>query len=563
MKALAAHLSERGNAQQPIDVLLFPLQRFQWRTGIVESISATIVEYSDQMRHNPLRPEFLRHRETPLLLIFDGLDELTTSIEIGEAISATFLRELTTALRTWNEYPIWAIVTGRDAIFGNVVGPTATLPGELFQLLPYHVRKFETAAPNRADYHDPQGLLQTDNRQLAYRRFTEAVGQASDDPPASYSNAELHDVTAQPLLNYFLLTAGPDEVFDGNVARIYRQLFTRLHARNRNIGGRPEDAGKPGAGLSQEEFDRIFETMAVAAWRTGGTRSATWEDVLAEAEREDTYLRRGEKSLQAIFDSSMQQRGIQRPFRLAAAFFMRNREATGVEFTHKSFGDYLYARRLAKAIASMMEALLVLPEAEREMLGRLEALTAERRMSNEVRRFLELELQVVVNDSTKHRWFNTLAPIVERTFRNGYVVSAQATARRAEQLASHLEEALFVAWHALWRPQAERVHWTLSDTTADLLRRALARQESAHGVQMPSVFLRAWSGVDLSGKDLHNANLEKANLEASNLDGAKMQHANLAQANLEGATLKKAVLYNARICRWRTSSGLICRMPIL
>jgi len=540
MKALAAQLAENGFDNHSIDVLLFPLQRFHWRTGIVESVEATLVDYSDQMRHNPLEADFLRRRQKPLLLIFDGLDELTTSLEVGEAISATFLRELSTALRTWKDHPVRAIVTGREAIFGNVAGPATTLSGPLFQLLPYHIRRYEPGAPSLSDYHDPDHLLATDNRHLAFSRFAKAKGESPDKLPDLYSNNELHDVSAQPLLNYFLLTAGPDDLVDGNIARIYGQLFNRLHARNRNVEGRPEGAGKPGAGLSQEEFDRVFEVMAVAVWRAGGTRSAAWRDILSEAGREDSYLRSGKQSLHDIFNSNMQERGVQRPFRLAAAFFMRNNEATGVEFTHKSFGDYLYARRLAKAVTAMMEALLVLPEAEREMLGRWEALTAERRMSNEVRRFLELELSLMLDNEQRDRWFVCLASIVERIFRDGYSVSGQKTARHAEQLSSQMEEALFIVWHALWRPQTASAHWTLGNNTGDLLRRVLARQESAHGMQTPSTFLRAWSGVDLSGEVLAHVNLERVNLERANLEGAKLQYANLSLADLRKATLVKA-----------------------
>ena len=179
MKALAATLTEEGNNNRPTDVLLFPLQRFQWRSGIVESVEVTLNTYTGQMRHNPLDPSHLRERQTPLLLIFDGLDELAASTQVSEAISATFLRELNTTLRNWDHQPVWVIVTGRDAIFGNIEGPTTAPPGERFQLLPYHVRP-------RRTYHDPDSLLLTDNRKEAFRRFAEAKGQLSDDLPEMY-----------------------------------------------------------------------------------------------------------------------------------------------------------------------------------------------------------------------------------------------------------------------------------------------------------------------------------------------------------------------------------------
>ena len=555
MKALAAELTEKSNNGESTDVLLFPLQRFQWRAGIIESVAATLTVYADQMRENPLSPNHLRDRKVPLLLIFDGLDEVTVNTAVSEAISATFLRELTTALRTWNGRPVWAIVTGRDAIFGNVEGPTTGLPGKLFHLLPYHVREQEPYAPDRSEYQDPEGLLQVDGRLEAVRLFADAKGQSLDTLRHGYSADNLHDVSAQPLLNYFLLTSGPDEVGDGNVARLYSRLFERLHARNRNMANRLQDAGKPGAGLSQEQFDKVFEAMAVAAWRTGGARAASWDEVLREADREDTYLRHGEQTLRDIFDSHMREHGAQKPFRLAAAFFVRNQQATGVEFTHKSFGDYLYARRLVKALAVMVEELRLTTAVEPEMLRRWEALTADQRMSHEVRRFLELEVKATVDAKALNSWHDILAPVVERVFRDGWRVDIETRGRHAEQRSSQMEEALFVAWHALWRPDSDRRYWRLGDDTGDLLYRGLARQGGAHGLHCGSVFVHSWSGADLSranlsgvnlaGANLANANLRVANLRGANLAGADLAGADLAGANLDGAKLKDADLETA------------------
>ncbi len=546
MRALAATLAEKGNNGRPTDVLLFPLQRFQWRSGIVESVEATLNTYTDQMRHNPLDPNHLRERqEKPLLLIFDGLDELTASTQVGGAISATFLRELNTTLRSWQDRPIWVIVTGRDAIFGNVEGPTTALPGERFNLLPYHIRRDEPGAAVREDYDDPKDLLQTDNRKEAFRRFAKAKDQPSDDPPKMYGNPNLHDVSAQPLLNYFLLTSGPGKISDGNLARIYSHLFERLHARNRNVQNRPQDAGKPAAGLDQDTFDRAFEAMAVAAWRTGGTRAVRWDEVLTEVDREDSYLQPGESGLRDVFDTQMLDPGAQKPFRLAAAFFSRNEQATGVEFTHKSFGDYLYARRLAKAVASMADGLIRAPAVAKEMLDRWEQLTSDQRMSQEVRRFLELEIEATVSTKTRVKRHNVLAPVVEQVFREGRRFTSEPLPRRAEQRGSQMEEALFIAWHAMWRPDKNRRYWRLGENTGDLLYRALARQGSAHGLQYDSVFVRSWSGADLSGAHLSGAHLSGAHLSGAHLSGAHLADTDLGGADLSGAVLQNAYLGDA------------------
>ena len=557
-------------------MLLFPLQRFQWRSGIIESVAATLNTYADLMRHNPLDPEHLRHRHIPLLLIFDGLDELAANTEVSEAISATFLRELAAALRNWENRPVWAIVTGRDAIFGNVEGPMAKLPGERFHLLPYHVREHEPGSLSRKDYHDPNGLLLTDNREEAFRKFAKAKGQPSDNLPEMYRNQSLHDVSAQPLLNYFMLTSTPDEISDGNLARIYSSLFERLHARNRNILNMPRDEGKPGASLSQDQFDRIFEAMAVAAWRTGGSRAASWDDLLSEAAREDSYPT-NKPSLREVFESHMHERGAPKPFRLAAAFFMRNEQAMGVEFTHKSFGDYLYARRLVKALSEMGEVLAQTPAVEREMLHQWETLTADQCISPEVRRFLELEIAASLDAQTRGKLHATLASTVEKLLRDGRPMPGDTTQRQAEQRAAQMEEALFVAWHGLWCPADGGSYWSIGEHTGDLLWRALGRQQSAHGLHRHHEFSKCWCGADFRNEFLQNVdftgiNLSDANFENAQLTGARLCHSNLYRAkfrgaeidlvdfshtSLEGADLSGTLLVYSQFCRANLAGATI------
>ena len=545
MKALAAELTEKGNDEQPTDVLLFPLQRFLWRAGIIESVGATLNTYADQMSHNPLHPEILRSRNTPLLLIFDGLDELTANTEVSEAISATFLREINLMLRSGDNLPVWVIVTGRDAIFGNVEGPTSGLPGELFHLLPYHIREEEPGTLNRNDYHDPADLLKIDSRVEAFQRFAIAKGQLADNLPVAYDNNDLHDVSAQPLLNYFLLTSEPDELIDSNIAQIYSRLFERLHNRDRNIGEGAPEVGKPGAGLDQELFNRVFEAMAMAAWRTGGTRAASWEEVLTEVDREDSYLRTGEQKLRDIFSSHMQDRGAQKPFRLAAAFFMRNQQAMGIEFTHKSFADYLYARRLAKALAAMADEIILTPTAGTEMLRRWEKLTADWKMSQDAHRFLELEIKATVNPKLMRERHDALTSVIEQILRDGWQVEGKTTMRMDEQRSSQMEEALFVAWHSLWRPNNNSCYWTLGEKTGDLLYRALARQTGVHGNELKSVIVNSLSGANFKNTNLDSANFVGANLVGANLTSASLLSANLSNSNLQGACLEGAWMIQA------------------
>ena len=202
----------------------------------------------------------------------------------------------------------------------------------------------------------------------------------------------------------------------------------------------------------------------------------------------------------------------------------------------------------------MAEELILTPAVEEGMLHRWEALTSDRRMSQEVRRFLELEIEATVGTETLVKRHNALAPVVERVFREGWQVTSETPPRRVEQRGSQMEEALFIAWHAMWRPEENRRYWKLGENTGDLLYRALARQGSAHGLQYDSVFVCSWSGADLSGAAFGNLNLSDADLSDADLGDANLQGAGLRCANLQGTGLEDAILQDANL----QGAGLRC-----
>ena len=153
-------------------------------------------------------------------------------------------------------------------------------------------------------------------------------------------------------------------------------------------------------------------------------------------------------------------------------------------------------------------------------------------MSQEVRRFLELEIKATGDPEPLVNRHNVLAPVVERVFREGWQVTPDTPPRRVEQRGSQMEEALFIAWHAMWRPDENRRYWKLGENTGDLLYRALARQGSAHGFQYDSVFVCSWSGADLSGAPLAAG---PGRREPGRREPARREP---ARANLRGADLR-------------------------
>jgi predicted NACHT family NTPase len=71
-KWLAAELSEK----QRMRVLFIPLQRFRILASLKEAMASYLTE-TKRFQQNPLSQQGFANPSDPLLLIFDGLDELT------------------------------------------------------------------------------------------------------------------------------------------------------------------------------------------------------------------------------------------------------------------------------------------------------------------------------------------------------------------------------------------------------------------------------------------------------------------------------------------------------
>jgi hypothetical protein len=177
------------------------------------------------------------------------------------------------------------------------------------------------------------------------------TGKGYKGLPKELSRADLTEITAQPLLNYLVALSFTrdklDFTKDVNLNSVYGDLVGAVHERayekHRPYG--------PIRHMTYEDFSRVLEEIGLAAWHGDG-RTTTVREI------EEHCRASGLGVLLDVFQEGAKA-GVTR---LLAAFFFRQygQRASGdptFVFTHKSFGEYLTARRVVRAMERVVREL--------------------------------------------------------------------------------------------------------------------------------------------------------------------------------------------------------------
>jgi ATPase family associated with various cellular activities (AAA) len=188
-KMYAAKAASQGHR-----VLFIPLHQF----NVAGSLPAAVGEFvrgSEILPINPLDPE---SAEGQLLILFDGLDELSQQGRLAAEVARDFVREVQKAVEIRNQQNrrLLVLITGREP----VVQANASEMRErrrILHALPYLVGEGESTDSG-------QEILKEDQRQEWWRRYAKATGQTYKGLPQELSRDDLSEITAQPLLNYLV-----------------------------------------------------------------------------------------------------------------------------------------------------------------------------------------------------------------------------------------------------------------------------------------------------------------------------------------------------------------------
>ena len=572
-KMLAANVA----AKREFRVVYIPLHLFDPMDNLSNAVGRYF-EDSGLLNHNPLASDSAEPR---ILIVFDGLDELAMRGRKSQQVAHDFVLHLNTfvEVRNTQQVSLQVLLTGRTVIVqANQAQFRANK--QVLHVLPYQIKKDYSVK-----YVAGEELLESDQRSKWWQAYGKASGFKCEGLPDTLARDDLTDLTSQPLLNYLVaISYGRKKVdFSDSVSlnRIYEDMLLAVY--DRGYGGGPHMAIKA---MEYEGFVRVLEEIGLAAWHGDG-RTTTVGEI------EKHCVGAGLHRLLDVF----QEGAAAGVGRLLTAFYFRQHgqrrdgEKT-FEFTHKSFGEYLTARRLVGGLRKIdreIERHRTDPDDGWDVQTALRhwlELTGPTAIDRYLNPFLMREIGMVSRDNVE-RWQSFLSDIIShlllhsfpfddsprKSQQNEYIQARNA----GESLLAALcacsivtEKQSTIQWPeytsaGAWIKQLQGQRSEAENVVAlDCLARLSLKNQIFYGADLfhadmsrsdmaSCKFSFAWlaqanlSGADLSGANLREANLREANLSHAHLSAADLREANLSEADLREANLREANLSHAHL----------------
>ena len=528
---LAARLARQGRR-----VLLVPLGRLNYRGDAGAELSRFLRE---ELGHDAL--EAIRGvGGPPLVLILDGLDELAKAGQGAQTLLGGFVGNLGHVWSEWNRegLRVLLLLAGRPGA-ANAMAPIAHADGARLHVLRFCIEK------HRHGWFDDGKVAQLDQRSEWWKRF----GWAEGVPKVlERDNGPLRSLTEQPLLNWLvaqvLKSEGEEKAATiQGVHDLYTRLFdrvlNRVHRRGESAPLEAVDA------LGRDDLERMLEEVAVAAWHAGGDRTVPFpvvQERLKDAQVDDHLDRLTDKRDEALSS-------------LLDSFFCRahaGQEYRAVEFTHKSFGQFLTARRIVRQMRMIHQKIG--PKGDRDdvldALRRWLALCGPAVMDHDLLNFLRSEVAFRAQgtaESDATGWRHTLARLFDDCVQVGMPLpEGNFRAREAERRVRNAEVALLASLDATVAATLKASERSIIRLEPEGVENSKLAATTLHRLLGPvtdwSIARVCLSCLNLKGANLTGANLRDAKLMGAELTGANLRDANLTDTNLTGANLTDANL---------------------
>jgi len=505
------------------------------------------------------------------LAVLDGIDEMQT-LGHGVSVSLALFDHLATRLAADR---LRVLALGRD------IGVDAVRP-QLRRIAPtcLHVAPLVCDGDLRRRFDWENERPEFDLRRDWWERYRR-VRPDSDAPDLVSDDVlnRLPDLTASPVLNALLglmidgwdaERAGLLDLAEMDRARLYDRVIRGVHARTWSAPG--------GTSLNTlhdpERFLWFLEAVALAAFRDS-TRTASFDAVRAALDDPEVAA---ELERVLRYEAGTPEHSRDLPDLAMMAFHFRFAAVAGearFEFTHKSFADYLLARRIVRAAEEKPD-----PREWVETFGDV---------------FVTWDVFLLLREEARRRAGSAFEPLVEPADRlsahlagllrvatgDGFPLPACTegwTEAGLRTRGAHAECTLLAVTDALCRAQDDcgqdagagtighvRVDWPDEWAARRMIHRQYERLESVVGLEnddlivkhclsriefLPFEFLKKTNrryrhAITIVGIRLDRIYLERADLSHSFLAKANLSSSCLALADLRGANMESAILTDA------------------
>ncbi|MCL2425575.1 MAG: pentapeptide repeat-containing protein [Oscillospiraceae bacterium] len=532
-----------SSASDKYDVLFIQLHKLDLTRDIKEVVGDFLTS-SRLFNENPIG------KSEQLLIIFDGLDEISQQGVASLNAARDFIAQIQQLLHSHNHttLQIRVIVTGRD-LSVQEIQTHFRIEGQILHVLPFYVSNEE----RKLNEYVNSNLLNEDRRNLWWGKYGELTGKGYVELPNELQKKSLDEVTAQPLLNYLLALSydrgNIEFTKETNLNDIYYDLIDAVYER----GYQSPHKGIKGR-ITKPEYEKILEEIAVSAWQGAG-RTTTIKAIEKRCEK---------NSLDGILRKFQEQASEIGVTNLLMAFYFRDAGVPGAdkafEFTHKSFGEYLAARKIVKHVQKTQKMLKrQIEEYEGWSFGRaLEEwidLCSNAAIDSYIFEFVCNEIKRNDIDEVKE-WQKALCELISYMLKKGMPMEKAAIPSFLEMTrqSRNAEEALLVALSACswFTNEISEIKWEEKTSAGEWLVKLCGQRKADYVFVLSCLNHLDLSNCDLIILDLYNANLAFSILQASemaytnlvdaNLGGVNLKGVNLRNANLEGANLKDANL---------------------
>lgn len=553
-------------------VLFIPLHRINIDGEMQDAVKKYLTN-TELLSANPFE-------ESELIIIFDGLDELTMQGKNISESAKLFVDEIARQLLAKNQEKckLQIIISGRDVVIQqNESG--FRKEKEIIRLLPYCINENEKKSFNNLT--DTKNLLSFDQRNEWWTKYAKLKNKNYQSLPNELKNQDLDEITSQPLLNYLIaLSYDRGEVDfskETNLNVVYKDLLIGVYNRKYDCNSTHKSVSQ----FDVDDFIVILEEIGYCTWIGDGRKTSV--------KKLNTHFEQtGLDTLLSDFIKEAE-KGI---FSLLTSFYFKksNPNSTGdetFEFTHKSFGEYLAAKKLVNEIKNIEKQynLRILDKRKKdgksleESLIEFTNLFGHKDIDADLHKFIKNEIDLFNKEDTDllehiqkmlidfiNYSIDIYLPMEKTNFQNSFKESYNASINAEKALlifhgtiAEYTEvvseidvedKLAFGRWVSKLNPQRSGKyvfinkffnHLNLSDNILNVQDFYNANFKDSNLCNTSLI------GTCLVKADLRGADLKKANLNDANLNGANLERADLRNILCENASLIDASLIDANL----------------